>query len=914
MAPALGPSARGVGLSRQFERCQNAEKQAASAHAPRAGCSVTCAGKKGEKRGDKREKERARPKEVDTRFGGAPEGLSLLTGKRSVDLQLALSGAGVQQGAKLPADPLLEVLAGRGRAAGWGPEDSSDEEEEQDEEEGSEAQAHKAGKRAGGGRGRGARRSQMLAAFSGHSTRLVELLNVEFDAELQATEERLREWAPERLVAEGYVLFGLVHCREQDLQNTTVFRFQLHQQRGPTGRPQTRPPGPDASLTGVLAAARARRSAEAAAAASSTLALPELPFHRFMAGDMVAATLGVAPPGGDNSSPSVTGVVLERGPAWVKVAVSEGSAQELMSADGGGTWRLDLAANGVAHERMVLAMTRFTQPGGMPQLRPDQGEAATTFTPLQRALLGTDDAAEYAALQPPWMAPGRSGKRAAAAAAAATGGGLNDSQRSAVAAALQRTFTQWQGPPGTGKTRTLLAFIKAMVTLLAVPRRGGEGKGKGKKQDAASTSASGLVPCVPPGPVVLACAPSNVAADALVEGLLGCRDPAMRVVRLGSPAKVASHLRNSTLFAAAQGHPGMARAKQLRSSALGCSASEAAGLRRQARDAEAQALSETLLAADVVVATCSGAGDEALLGDLVFACVVVDEATQATEPGCMVPLVRGATALLVGDAKQLPPTVVSLDALAGGLATSLAERLQAVCPPLLLDTQYRMHPSLAAFPSAQFYASRLRSAPSPGERMAPRGFPWPEGVDGADRPSPLAFVDVPHGQERRVGEGDSVCNPEEAALVAHVVALLLSGGDVGAAQIGVVTPYSAQVALIQRALRLASPAAGSVSVRSVDGFQGQEREVIVFSCVRANAGRQLGFTADGRRLNVAITRAKRGLIVCGHRHTLGADPLWRAWLGHVDQHRAAAPMPPLHIDDALLRAVRDDSLLTAGAE
>ena len=869
---------------------------------------MTCgAGKKGEKRSDK--KERPRPKEADTRFGGALEGLSLLAGQRRVDLQLRLSCDGdVQQEVALPLDPLLEVLAGRGRVASWEPADDSSDEGVEDSSDDSQ-QAQRAGKRAAGGRGRGARRSQLLAAFTGHCSTLVDLLHLEFDAELQATEERLREWGPARLAAEGYVLFGLVHCREQDLQNTTVFRFQAHQARG-QGRAQPQAPGP-----GVLAAARARRSAEAASASSSTLALPELPFHRLMAGDMVAATLGKDPPGGENSAPSVTGVVLERGPAWVKVAVSEGSAQELLSADGGGTWRLDLAANAVAHERMVLAMTRFTQPGGMPSLRPDQGDAATTFTPLQRALLGAEDAAEYAALPPPWMAPGRSGKRAAAAAAAAACSGLNDSQRDAVAAALQRTFTQWQGPPGTGKTRTLLAFIRAMVTLLAVPRRGDGSKAKGgKKHEAAASSSSGLVPCVPPGPVVLACAPSNVAADALVEGLLGSRDPAMRVVRLGSPAKVASHLRNSTLFAAAQGHPGMARAKQLRGSALGCSASEAAALRRQAREAEAQALSETLQAADVVVATCSGAGDEALLGEVVFACVVVDEATQGTEPACMVPLVRAATALLVGDAKQLPPTVVSLQAAAGGLGTSLAERLQASSPPMLLDTQYRMHPSLAAFPSAQFYASRLRSAPSAADRMPPRGFPWPQGGEGDGDNSPLAFVDVPHGQERRVGQSDSVCNLAEAALVAHVVGLLLGGGEVGAAQIGVIAPYAAQVALIQHALRLHSPAAAAVSVRSVDGFQGQEREVVVLSCVRANPGRQLGFTADGRRLNVAITRAKRGLIVCGNRHTLGADPLWGAWLARVDHHRLAAPMSQLPIPDALLRAVKDDSLLAASAE
>jgi hypothetical protein len=124
-------------------------------------------------------------------------------------------------------------------------------------------------------------------------------------------------------------------------------------------------------------------------------------------------------------------------------------------------------------------------------------------------------------------------------------------------------------------------------------------------------------------------------------------------------------------------------------------------------------------------------------------------------------------------------------------------------------------------------------------------------------------------------------------------------------QVGVVTPYAAQVALITRAL--GQPA---VSVRSVDGFQGQEREVIVFSCVRANSSRQLGFTADARRVNVAITRAKRGLVVCGNRETLRGDATWAAWLAHVDVARAQLDLPRVPIDDALARAVKDvDALL-----
>jgi len=707
----------------------------------------------------------------------------------------------------------------------------------------------------------------------------VDLLNCEFDCELRATEERLREWSHERLQDEGFALFGLIPRREQDLQNTVVFRFQAPPPRSQHRRPSSSTthghPG------GIVAAARARREQQQA---DGSLLLPELPYNRFMAGDMCAATLGKEPPGGDSAGVSVTGIVLERGPAWIKVAVSEGSAQDVMSSESSGTtWRLDLAANAVAHERMVLAMSRFSQPGGMPVVQIRTEESAVSFTPLQRALLGGDDAAECASLPPPWLASGRSGRRAALACADAMCGGLNDSQRNAVATALQRTLTQWQGPPGTGKTRTLLAFIRAAVAMLAETRTAD-------------------------GPLgVLACAPSNVAADAIVEGLVlrhkGRGGALLRVVRLGSPAKVAEHVRECTLYAAAQGHPAMQKSQQLRASASAAgSGSEAAALRRMAREEEAVALSATLRAADVVVSTCSGAGDEGLMSEVTFSIVVIDEATQATEPAAMVPLVRAAAALLVGDAQQLPPTVVSADALSGGLATSLPERLQRVAVPMLLDTQYRMHPGLAAFPSLHFYAGRLRSAPTPSDRLQPAGFPWP--VPGASG-LPLAFVDVPHGEERRVGVSDSVCNVAEAATVAHIVRLLLAGKDVEPHQVGVVTPYAAQVALITRAL--GQPA---VSVRSVDGFQGQEREVIVFSCVRANSSRQLGFTADARRVNVAITRAKRGLVVCGNRETLRGDATWAAWLAHVDVARAQLDLPRVPIDDALARAVKDvDALL-----
>ena len=312
-------------------------------------------------------------------------------------------------------------------------------------------------------------------------------------------------------------------------------------------------------------------------------------------------------------------------------------------------------------------------------------------------------------------------------------------------------------------------------------------------------------------------------------------------------------------------------------------------LRQRARDLDAEAYRATLASADVVACTCSGAGDDHLDG-MAFPFCVLDEAAQSTEPDALVPLVRAHAAVLVGDAAQLPPTILCPEVARAGLACSLPERLGRVpgLEALLLDTQYRMHPGLSFFPSGRFYGARLKDGVTAADRKQPRGVTWP-----APSGAPLAFLDVADGAEVRTRDGSgSASNATEARAVARVVKRIIAANDVAAADIGVITPYAAQVRTIQRALGDALPAkvAAEVEVRTVDGFQGREKEVIVFSTVRANPERQLGFTADARRLNVAITRARRGLVVVGHRLTLRSDPNWSAWLQWVDA--AGAVLPP----------------------
>jgi len=480
------------------------------------------------------------------------------------------------------------------------------------------------------------------------------------------------------------------------------------------------------------------------------------------------------------------------------------------------------------------------------------------------------------------------------AAAAATR--LNLSQVRAIEATLGRTLTLWQGPPGTGKTSTLLRFVRSALAGM------------------------------PPGTQLLATAASNVAVDNLVSGLL---DLGVKVVRIGQPAKVASPLRAVSLEAQVARTPKGQTAARLRKQASGLSGRDAWGYVQQALTLENEAAQEVISSSEVVAATCIGAGAPQLLGRS-FPICVLDEATQATEPASLVATLHQVQSLvLVGDPQQLPPTVKSRDATDLGLGITLFERLQRMgLQPLLLDTQYRMHPLICEFPSANFYGGRLLSQPQPRDRPLPAGFPWP------NKKVPVCFVAVssPRGEARTSSVQDptssagfSYFNEAEVKEVVGVVNRLLGPStDLrGPQDIGVITPYNGQVRQIQtsfqrawqerkgagarggRQVRRSGPAAeeadegdgsnsGSSSsrrvelleVKSVDGFQGREKEVIVFSAVRSNPEGNVGFLADYRRLNVALTRARRGLVVVGDPRTLCHNPLWAKWIKWVHQQGA----------------------------
>ncbi|GAB4823482.1 hypothetical protein N2152v2_010528 [Parachlorella kessleri] len=293
--------------------------------------------------------------------------------------------------------------------------------------------------------------------------------------------------------------------------------------------------------------------------------------------------------------------------------------------------------------------------------------------------------------------------------------------------------------------------------------------------------------------------------------------------------------------------------------------------------------------AEVVACTLSAAGGDlaALMPPGVgFDALICDEAAQALEPSTLIPLqllAPGARVILVGDPRQLPATVVSRAAAAASLAQSLFERLQtAGYPVCLLSEQYRMHPAIAAWPSAFFYDGRLTDAPGVA--------PGPAGAGGRAAPwhampcfPPLAFFDCLEGRETSATSGGSLSNLEEAELAYTLYSGLASGhgGELG--QVAVLTPYQAQLGVLRRTFRQrgGSRAADAVEFATVDGYQGREADVVVFSCVRARgSGSSVGFLADVRRMNVALTRARRSLWVIGHSGTLEGSPPWRDLLKH----------------------------------
>jgi len=298
-------------------------------------------------------------------------------------------------------------------------------------------------------------------------------------------------------------------------------------------------------------------------------------------------------------------------------------------------------------------------------------------------------------------------------------------------------------------------------------------------------------------------------------------------------------------------------------------------MRGKIRSLEGQMTMQIINEAEVVCCTLAGCGGDNLKW-MKFSGVLIDEATQASVPRALIAVKKmgggDARLVLVGDQCQLPPTCVSQEAAKKGLSISLFERLLEMSDhlkPVMLTTQFRMHPLISQWPSNAFYEGRLIDSQRAQERVPAEGFPWPQA-------GPVAFLEVA-GTEMTSMDGVSKTNAAESDMVARVVKRLLQHHP--AKDIGVVSPYRGQVGLMKKSLPR------DVEVKTVDGFQGREKPVIIFSCVRSNSAGRVGFLSDQRRLNVAITRAQSGLVVVGNAKTLRHDKIWSSWLDFVEKHQ-----------------------------
>lgn len=522
------------------------------------------------------------------------------------------------------------------------------------------------------------------------------------------------------------------------------------------------------------------------------------------------------------------GVVCERSRMDIRVALNEPPGDD----DRPASYRLDLSADETARQRQTAALerARSAQRDRLAELRRVLlGEAEPTFRP-ETALVPLN-------------------------------GSLNASQQEAIQFALSaRDVAILHGPPGTGKTTAVVELIRQ-----AVRRR----------------------------QKVLACAPSNLAVDNLLERLLAEGE---RAVRLGHPARVVPALREHTLDLLVEDHDDTRLARKLAKKAFALfrqagkwtRAKPEPGERQQlrqegrallddARRLEAQAVERILNGATVVCATLTGL-DSTILGQRQFDLAVIDEAAQCTEPVCWLPVLRSQSLILAGDHCQLPPTILSRDAAAEGFGVSMMERLVERYGPLTtrrLNVQYRMNEAIMAFSSQEFYDAELEA------HASVRGHVLCElaGVT-ANRltQTPLDFIDTAGAgyDEEQEPSGTSRYNSQEADLVAVQVRALLEAGLASEA-IAVIAPYAAQVRLLREKL----PVAG-LEIDSVDGFQGREKEAVVLSLVRSNAQGEVGFLADVRRMNVAMTRARRKLIVIGDSATLACHPFYQSLVAHCE--------------------------------
>jgi len=571
----------------------------------------------------------------------------------------------------------------------------------------------------------------------------------------------------------------------------------------------------------------------------------------------------------NNNNP--TGTVAEKTNYSITVVFDK----KLQNFVYGDSLRVDLYVNDITFQRMLEALKNFKN-----------ADKNTRLGELQQKMLGLEDVnwRKNARDKIEWINEE-----------------LNSSQKNAVRNTLKaEDFYLIQGPPGTGKTMTAIEIIN-----------------QGVRQDQE----------------ILATADSNVAVDNIVERLVNM---GTEVLRFGHPIRVTPLLREHTLDYKILDNPDYKKAEELREKAYGLIDKqdkyqhpndslrrgmsndmiiERAGLNKGARGVkpaeiesmaewielqqeidelfkgvdqlENKAIKDLLDKAEVVCTTNSTSGSE-LFYDYKFDLVVIDEATQATEPASLISFTKGDRVVLIGDHKQLPPTILNKKAAEKGLNKSMFERLYEIYGDkirTMLEIQYRMHDDIMNFSNQEFYNGKLKSSTDVAEHTL-----WDLGfktkgkkcfTDKSLNPDyPIVFIDTKEmtAEERSLKGSNSYDNPVEMEVLLDIVDEALKS-KLNAEEIAVIAPYKDQVDLLKKHNNVEN-----LEINTVDGFQGREKELILVSLVRSNNSNNIGFLRDLRRINVTLTRAKRKLIIIGDSSTVKTHQTYENLISYIKKN------------------------------
>lgn len=439
---------------------------------------------------------------------------------------------------------------------------------------------------------------------------------------------------------------------------------------------------------------------------------------------------------------------------------------------------------------------------------------------------------------------------------------LDHSQKEAISKALaSKNVFLLHGPPGTGKTTTVVEIILQEVKH---------------------------------GSKILACAASNIAVDNIVERLARHR---VKLVRLGHPARLLPQVLESALDAQVLRGDNSSLANDIRKEMKALNGKllktrdknarrdiqkELRTLSKEERKKQQLAVTDVIKNADVVLTTLTGAVSQKL-ENTSFDLVIIDEAAQALEIACWIALLKGSRCILAGDHLQLPPTIQSDEAEKKGLGRTLFERLADMYGNdvmSMLTVQYRMHELIMNWSSKELYNSKIKAHSSVAAHVL---YDLEDVKKTSSTEATLLLIDIAGcDMEEKKDEEESTLNEGEAEVaMAHAKRLVLSG--VQASDIGIITPYNAQVVLLKM-MKSNEDKLKDMEISTVDGFQGREKEAIIISMVRSNSKKEVGFLSDQRRMNVAVTRARRQCCLVCDTETLSSDGFLKRLIEYFEEH------------------------------